>query len=305
MSCKNGYCTVILHARPQRPPGRQVMVAFVLLYGGGGWSASNCWSDTVGKLTGTRDELQRGQRAERLESIWSVLRDIRKGLCVLRKPTQLGSPGCWNYSLALLPKVPPQNINTTYSLNRKWIHFYHANLGPTNIILSDDGFVKGILDWESAGFYPRFWISLTPYRSNRFNLDVPNDSHYTWADLLISKLSDMGFALDPEDVTWHKSLNLSDFDLSELVGNTLWIRDATVNWWVYPKNKEKSKYMKLSIIHCHSQVTLHHYKQSLAAGVGYTVGVENRLPSVHCFLEPKSKHANLNIVWPNIPRFLE
>lgn len=100
-------------------------------------------------------------------------------------------------------------------------HFYHADLGPTNIILSDDGFVKGILDWESAGFYPRFWISLKPYRSPGFNLDAPNDSRYAWADLLISKLSDMGFALDPEYVTWHKSLNTSYFDLSELVDNSL------------------------------------------------------------------------------------
>ncbi|KAL4886824.1 hypothetical protein BJY04DRAFT_176617 [Aspergillus karnatakaensis] len=35
-------------------------------------------------------------------------------------------------------------------------HFYHADLGPTNLLLSDDGEVKAILDWESAGFYPKY-----------------------------------------------------------------------------------------------------------------------------------------------------
>ncbi|RDK37176.1 hypothetical protein M752DRAFT_287298 [Aspergillus phoenicis ATCC 13157] len=35
-------------------------------------------------------------------------------------------------------------------------HFYHSDLSPTNILLTDDGAVKAILDWESAGYYPKF-----------------------------------------------------------------------------------------------------------------------------------------------------
>ena len=36
-------------------------------------------------------------------------------------------------------------------------HYYHADLGPTNILVSEDGTVAGIIDWESAAFFPRFF----------------------------------------------------------------------------------------------------------------------------------------------------
>lgn len=57
-------------------------------------------------------------------------------------------------------------------------HFYHSDLSPTNILLTDNGAVKAILDWESAGYYPKFWIPLKPYRSGGFNLDIADDSRY-------------------------------------------------------------------------------------------------------------------------------
>ncbi|EEH07313.1 conserved hypothetical protein [Histoplasma capsulatum G186AR] len=38
-------------------------------------------------------------------------------------------------------------------------YFYHADLGPTNIITVGDGSVIGVLDWESAGYSPKFWIA--------------------------------------------------------------------------------------------------------------------------------------------------
>ena len=40
--------------------------------------------------------------------------------------------------------------------------FYHPDLGPGNIIVCDEGKVAGIIDWEAAGFYPRFWIATKP-----------------------------------------------------------------------------------------------------------------------------------------------
>ena len=40
-------------------------------------------------------------------------------------------------------------------------HFYHPDLGPGNIIVSN-GSVAGIIDWEAAGYYPRFWIATKP-----------------------------------------------------------------------------------------------------------------------------------------------
>ncbi|KAL3459657.1 hypothetical protein BJX64DRAFT_291005 [Aspergillus heterothallicus] len=95
-------------------------------------------------------------------------------------------------------------------------HFYHSDLGPTNILVSGDGTVVSILDWESAGFYPRFWIALKPYRSRGFNLDSPDDARYEWVDLLLSKLADLGFVLDHEHVKWHKTLNYTYFDVGEL-----------------------------------------------------------------------------------------
>jgi hypothetical protein len=94
-------------------------------------------------------------------------------------------------------------------------HFYHADLGPTNILLSDKGVF--ILDWESAGYYPKFWIPLKPYRSGGFNLDAPDDSRYDWVDLLELELSDLGFQLDYGDVKWHESLDFSFFDLNEFL----------------------------------------------------------------------------------------
>ena len=46
-----------------------------------------------------------------------------------------------------------------------FLHFYHADLGPRNIMVWGDGDVLGILDWESAGFYPRGWVVLKPLLS--------------------------------------------------------------------------------------------------------------------------------------------
>jgi hypothetical protein len=96
-------------------------------------------------------------------------------------------------------------------------YFYHTDLGPTNILISDDGStVTAILDWESAGFYPKFWIPLKPYRSGGFSLDIPDDSRYDWVDILESSLANVGFTLDHDHVRWQKTLDFTLFNLSEL-----------------------------------------------------------------------------------------
>jgi Phosphotransferase enzyme family len=92
--------------------------------------------------------------------------------------------------------------------------FYHADLGPTNILVSNDGEVKGILDWESAAFYPRFWVSLKPYLSAGFNLDTP-ESRREWADLLIVKLSEAGFEFNMKHVEWFRQLDMTSFDIND------------------------------------------------------------------------------------------
>lgn len=94
--------------------------------------------------------------------------------------------------------------------------FYHADLGPTNILVSNDGEIKGILDWESAAFYPKFWISLKPYISAGFFLNT-EESRYEWVDLLESKLSNVGFELNMEHVEWHKHCDRDFFDVNEVL----------------------------------------------------------------------------------------
>ncbi|GKZ28346.1 hypothetical protein AbraIFM66950_003603 [Aspergillus brasiliensis] len=94
-------------------------------------------------------------------------------------------------------------------------YFYHSDLSPTNL-LTDDGYVGAILDWESAGYYPKFWIPLKPYRSGGFKLDIEDNSRYDWTNLLESHLSELGFKLDHSHVEWQKSLNKTYFDVHEL-----------------------------------------------------------------------------------------
>lgn len=43
----------------------------------------------------------------------------------------------------------------------KEFHFYHADLGPGNIMMRD-GEISAIIDWESGGYYPKFWIATKP-----------------------------------------------------------------------------------------------------------------------------------------------
>ncbi|RDW67210.1 uncharacterized protein DSM5745_09076 [Aspergillus mulundensis] len=97
-------------------------------------------------------------------------------------------------------------------------YFYHADLSPTNIIVSESGMVLGILDWESAGYYPGFWVSLKPYMSRGFLL-CTEDSRYAWADALIEKLSDKGFTLKQEHIDWYKSLKREYFDIQDFLAS--------------------------------------------------------------------------------------
>jgi len=72
-------------------------------------------------------------------------------------------------------------------------YFYHADLGPGNIMVSDSK-VVGILDWESAGFYPRFWIASKPKISAGFFLKSTDQTEKeTWRNLLGNMLEKEGF----------------------------------------------------------------------------------------------------------------
>lgn len=92
--------------------------------------------------------------------------------------------------------MPPPEVEPTF-------HFYHADLGPTNIMVSEDGSVSGIIDWESAAFYPRFFLATKPTTSGGFRLDGCNaDDPWLWAKLLSEAIKAQGGYESAVDQFW-------------------------------------------------------------------------------------------------------
>jgi len=85
-------------------------------------------------------------------------------------------------------------------------YFYHADLGPTNIMVLDDGRLSGIIDWESAAYYPRFWLATKPLITWAFSLDCEKgEDSRLWAKLLSQGLETHG-GLQPQEEAydrWH------------------------------------------------------------------------------------------------------
>ena len=67
------------------------------------------------------------------------------------------------------------------------------DLGPTNVMVSDDGRLSGIIDWESAAYYPRFWLATKPLVAWAFSLDCEKrEDSRLWAKLLAQRLETRG-----------------------------------------------------------------------------------------------------------------
>lgn len=67
-------------------------------------------------------------------------------------------------------------------------HFYHADLGPMNIMISEKGsVVTGIIGWESGAYYPRFWIATKPAVSSVYWLEPDTDQPELWGQLLLTE----------------------------------------------------------------------------------------------------------------------
>lgn len=81
-------------------------------------------------------------------------------------------------------------------------HFYHPDLGPGNIITSDDGTIAGILDWEAGGYYPRFWIATKPSVSPGLDFCPPvaESEDFEWRKRLRMELETLGF---PQASGWY------------------------------------------------------------------------------------------------------
>ena len=79
----------------------------------------------------------------------------------------------------------------------------HADLGPENIMVSDSGDITSILDWESAGFYPFFWIGTKPVVSPAY-LTAPENgqSRQEWRTALVEALCKLG--MRPDELTYTK-----------------------------------------------------------------------------------------------------
>jgi hypothetical protein len=84
-------------------------------------------------------------------------------------------------------------------------HFYHADLTPPNIIVTEDGSIVGIIDWESAAYYPKFWVATKPLVSPAFS--VRGADKGAWVDLLANALKREGFLPDIRKYqAWQKAI---------------------------------------------------------------------------------------------------
>ncbi|VUC36984.1 unnamed protein product [Clonostachys rosea] len=100
------------------------------------------------------------------------------------------------YMLRISNEEPPEIDNV--------FHFYHADLGPKNIIIKEDGSLSGIIGWESAAYYPSFWVATKTSLKN-FHLDCDKDYPNQWGDMLRSELEKNHFL--QEDRTFRRWKN--------------------------------------------------------------------------------------------------
>ena len=86
-------------------------------------------------------------------------------------------------------------------------HFYHPDLGPTNILVSDDGNnIATIIDWEAAAYFPLFWVATKPATFWPFRLESTIDTEKNqWAKLLVGALEMRGFHNDAMYEKWDKA----------------------------------------------------------------------------------------------------
>ncbi|KAJ8116076.1 hypothetical protein OPT61_g2420 [Boeremia exigua] len=84
--------------------------------------------------------------------------------------------------------------------------YYHADLDPKNIIINDRGQVVAILDWESAAFYPSFWLGTKPMASPGFSLSAGERN--SWAKHLTAALEVKGFPRNHSMfLSWRNSIS--------------------------------------------------------------------------------------------------
>lgn len=114
------------------------------------------------------------------------------------------TPEAMKSYLTDISSAPPPNVGHEF-------HFYHADLGPTNIMVSDDGRLSGIIDWESAAYYPRFWLATKPLITWAFKLGCEKgEDSRLWAKLLAQGLETHGGFKQQEEAynRWHDGVRI-------------------------------------------------------------------------------------------------
>lgn len=79
-------------------------------------------------------------------------------------------------------------------------------------MVGEDGNIVRVLDWESAAFYPRFWLGTKPLVSAGFLLPGIGEERKAWAKLLTSTLENKGL---------HRIWRDMRHGRGELVGNII------------------------------------------------------------------------------------
>ncbi|KAJ5781908.1 uncharacterized protein N7518_010391 [Penicillium psychrosexuale] len=109
-----------------------------------------------------------------------------------------------------VPDFRPQKLTETcqmLGMDCSTFVFYHADLGPVNIIVEDmpKAGTIGIIDWEIAGYVPKGWIR-TKFRLSS-GLDLPNpgagEKSHWWRWEVQKLLEERGFVDHAEEwVAW-------------------------------------------------------------------------------------------------------
>lgn len=103
--------------------------------------------------------------------------------------------------------IPPTIEDETF-------HFYHEDMGPSNIFVADpipeknsqQPILSAIIDWESAGYLPKWWVVAKPLVAPMaFNLDWrfhEREDLKVWRLSLARALHDYDFPTNPDGSAW-------------------------------------------------------------------------------------------------------
>jgi hypothetical protein len=77
-------------------------------------------------------------------------------------------------------------------------------------MITEENEIAAIIDWESAGFYPRFWISTKPSVSPGLDFDpsIPGVEDVEWRRRLRIRLEEVGY---PRFADWYMEWRTARF----------------------------------------------------------------------------------------------